>query len=412
MSRAACTPLIAPKPGRSPRLAVAAALALLIAAPAHAISTCELNGEHVNTSNGSTTAGKTGLIRCKDKDTGELQREEELKDGKFMGLVRHYQKGVLFREHRVNERGNRDGLAREFAGKPGGSNPLLREETYRNGTTVGRARSWHADGTVLRRVAMHDDEGRELASAEFTTQGKLRELRCAPQPLLAPDADDARWCGHGAQPGAVEFFNDAGVLTGRATHERGERRRSESLWGNGKPRVVVETTADGGSEKRHAEDGGLRAEKQWTGAGRERRTTLEREHFESGRVSLEKRYRPNAQDASRNELATEQSWYQNGQPKAKQELLPGPPNGPRERIDSGWHDNGQLAYEGRWRIEGRYRETALGVHKRYDDGGRLRGEQHHDERGRLTRERAFSETGAVLRDDEVFEDGSRKQYAK
>lgn len=396
---------------RPARLALCIAL-MACGAPALAITKCELNGEHINTSHGGMTAGKTGLIRCKDGDSGELQREQEIQNGKFMGLVRYYQGGVLKQEHRVNERGNRDGLAREFAGKTGASNPLLREETYRNGTTVGRVRTWHADGGALRRVSMHDDEGREQAAAEFTPQGKLRELRCAPQPLLAPDADDARWCGHGTQPGKVEFFNDAGALTGRASYQHGEPRYGESLWGNGKPRLVVETTADSGSEKRYAEDGGLRAEKQWIGSGRERRTTLEREHHESGRVSRERRYAADPQDPTRYELVSEQSWYQNGQPKSKQAYLPGAAKGPRERIDSSWHDNGQLAYEGRWRSEGRYRDVAVGVHKRFDANGRLAGEQFHDERGRLTRERVYDVNGALLRDDELFEDGSRKQYAK
>lgn len=386
-------------------------LALLLAMPAQAIITCELNGEQVNTANGSTTAGKTGLVRCRDSDTGELQREQELQNGRFIGLVRYYQKGVLLKEHRVNERGNRDGLAKEFAGKPG-ANPLLREETLRNGTTVGRLRTWHAEGGALRSVAMHDDKGQEQARAEFTREGRLRELRCASQPLLAPDADDARWCGHGGQPGSAEFFNDAGTLTGRATHERGELRRGEMLFANGKPRFVEERTRDGGRERRYAEDGALRAEKQWTGSGRERRTTLEREHFESGQLAVERLFRPSAQDPTRHELASEQSWYQNGQARAKQEYAQAGPAGARERSDTGWHDNGQLAYEGRWRSEGGWRDTPIGVHKRYAENGRLRSELHHDDRGRLTRERGYDDSGMLVRDDEVFEDGSRKRYAK
>ncbi|MFT3956509.1 MAG: hypothetical protein QM722_19635 [Piscinibacter sp.] len=120
---------------------------------AHAIQTCELNGVHVNPANGHTTAGKTGLMRCKDADSGVLQREQELRDGKFMGLVRFYRNGVLEQEHSVNERGNRDGVARTYAATAGAKNPLLREETMRNGTTVGLARSWHAGG-ALRRASL------------------------------------------------------------------------------------------------------------------------------------------------------------------------------------------------------------------------------------------------------------------
>ena len=44
-----------------------------------AIQVCELNGESIDTYNGNSTKGKTGLVRCKDKDTGVVQRETELK---------------------------------------------------------------------------------------------------------------------------------------------------------------------------------------------------------------------------------------------------------------------------------------------------------------------------------------------
>ncbi|MEO6856481.1 MAG: hypothetical protein ABI410_22895, partial [Rhodoferax sp.] len=89
--------------------------ALLCVGAAHAIQDCELNGESVNPNNGNTTAGKTGLMRCKDRDSGQLAREQELQNGRFMGLDRYYQKGKLQRERNVNERGNNHGLMRDFA---------------------------------------------------------------------------------------------------------------------------------------------------------------------------------------------------------------------------------------------------------------------------------------------------------
>ena len=86
------------------------ALMFVLIAPglAHAVQSCELNGQPVNTSNGNTTAGKTGLIRCRDAEGGPVVREEELQNGKFMGLVRRFREGVLEREHSVNEKGNRE----------------------------------------------------------------------------------------------------------------------------------------------------------------------------------------------------------------------------------------------------------------------------------------------------------------
>ncbi|MBK7532099.1 MAG: hypothetical protein IPI47_16285, partial [Piscinibacter sp.] len=82
---------------------------LMLALPlaSHAVQVCDLAGEHVNPANGHTTAGKTGLMRCREGEGGPLQREQELKDGKFVGVVRFYKNGVLERDYSVNERGNR-----------------------------------------------------------------------------------------------------------------------------------------------------------------------------------------------------------------------------------------------------------------------------------------------------------------
>ena len=188
----------------------ASGAALLFAGFAsHAVQVCELNGQWVNPAHGGTTAGKTGLMRCRDGEGGPVVREQELKNGVFMGIVRYYEKGVLKREHSVNEQGNRDGLAREYAATPGAANPLLREETYRNSNTVGIARSWYPAGQ-LKRVTFHDDAGREQASAEFTPQSQLSELRCGERPLLAPHVNDTAWCGHGGAPGQVTFYGDDG----------------------------------------------------------------------------------------------------------------------------------------------------------------------------------------------------------
>src|SRR5688500_11655155 len=95
--------------------ALAAALLALLPLGAQAVQDCELNGQSVNQANGNTTAGKTGLMRCKDRDSGELMREQQLQNGVFMGMVRYYEQGKLLKEHSVNARGNMEGPAREFS---------------------------------------------------------------------------------------------------------------------------------------------------------------------------------------------------------------------------------------------------------------------------------------------------------
>ncbi|MGJ7488721.1 toxin-antitoxin system YwqK family antitoxin, partial [Variovorax sp. LT2P21] len=132
----------------------AALFALLCATAAHAQLDCELNGRSVNPANGSSTAGKTGLLRCKDHATGELQREEQIQNGVSMGLVRIYEKGKLAKEHSLNAKGNLHGRAREFS--PTGR--VLRDATYDDGQERGLVRNFYPDGK-LRRAIFYPDTG-------------------------------------------------------------------------------------------------------------------------------------------------------------------------------------------------------------------------------------------------------------
>jgi antitoxin component YwqK of YwqJK toxin-antitoxin module len=382
---------------------------LPLAAPA--VQVCDIDGQHVNPSHGGTTAGKTGLMRCREGEGGPVVREQELRNGVFMGIVRYFKGGVLQREHSVNERGNRDGLAREFAATAGPANPILREETLRNSTTVGLARSWFANGQ-LRRASFHGDDGREQAVAEFTSQGQLSELRCATAPQLAPAADDAMWCGHAGGTATVPTYAANGTLRGRLTHERGELRRRETLWENGKLRDQAEIGREGGVERSFSAEGVKRREAQWIAqadsAGRARRiTVLDQEFHESGTLVRERRWQPDERGAS---LRSERRWYLNGQPRETIEMSAA--QGQPLQRETQFHDNGKPASEGTWRLTGRYDRQAVGVHRHFDDQGRPRLERHHDDKGRVIRERELDEAGRIIRDDELFEDGSRKAVGR
>ncbi|MEP7301977.1 MAG: hypothetical protein ABI699_10650 [Caldimonas sp.] len=382
-----------------------------LALPAPAVQVCELNGQHVNPSNGSTTEGKTGLMRCREGEGGPVAREQELQQGRFMGVVRYFKDGAIEREYSVNERGNRDGLAREWArAESGGKAVLVREETLRDSRTVGIARNWYPNGQ-LRRVAFHGDD-REQASAEFTPQGQLSELRCAARPVLGNDFDDKAACGFAGGASNVTLFGGKGVAKARLAFERGERRRSEQLWDSGAVRELQEAAAGGGVERSFAADGTKRREVQWTTLAGERPrriTTLDQEFHESGKLVRERRWLAGERGG---ELALEATWYLNGQPRQRSEfsVVDGRP----VRREIGFHDNGRKSAEGVWRIEtGRGRsESPSGAHQSFDVEGRLRGERIYDERGRIRRERELDERGTVVRDDEVFEDGSRKAVGR
>lgn len=84
---------------RAASIGFVAALGLLATSlAAHAVQDCEIAGTAVNPANGDTTRGRTGLMRCRDRDSGELQREQELRDGSFVGVVRHYSAGRIARD--------------------------------------------------------------------------------------------------------------------------------------------------------------------------------------------------------------------------------------------------------------------------------------------------------------------------
>ncbi len=385
---------------------------LAFATSAHAIQVCELNGQHVNPANGSTTAGKTGLMRCREDDGGPVVREQELKNGVFMGIVRYYKAGVLEREYSVNDKGNREGLAREYAATPGAANLLLKEETLRNGTTVGIARSWYPSGQ-LKRVSSSNEAGRVEAVAEFTPKGQLYEIRCFTRPLLAPHANDAEWCGfNGKGPSKVTLYGNDDRPRGFQSYEAGQLRKAESLFADGKPREQYEYTENGEIRRVFFADGVLRTESRFLKvAGRSGTDTFPaqvKDFHESGKLVRERRWAAPTESGAA--LALDQSWYLNGNPREKIEFVTA--NGRTEERSRRYHDNGQLAFEGTFVVTERKARIAAGIHKTYDTAGRLRGERYYDAKGLASRERELDEQGKVIRDDELFEDGSRKAYSR
>lgn len=398
---------------RHARLFVAGCF-MILSTTADAVQECEIDGVSVNPNNGNTTQGKTGIMRCRDGVGGPLQREQELQQGRFMGVVRFYRDGVLERDYRVNETGNRDGLSREFSppNAPGGKPVLVAEETARNSRTVGLSRRWYATGTP-KRVAFFDDAQHEVAVAEFNADGRLAELRCGDRPVLGPDFDDRTACGF-AGDSVVSAYGPKGIVRSRTTFRGGSIVRRESLWESGATRDLREQSTDGGSEKSFAADGVLRHETQWQSFGERLRVrTLERDFHISGQLVRERRWRVVERSGrSEGELASDESWYLNGQPKERIVYVTGAAQS--VRTVTRFHDNGARADEGTWAIgrSGSFRDDRtdrpIGAHRSFDPAGNLRGESVYDDSGKLVRERELDAGGTVLRDDEVFEDGSRK----
>ena len=392
----------------------------LVAGPSFAIQTCELDGQSISPNNGNTTAGKSGLMRCKDADSGAIVREQQLQNGRFMGVERYYQSGQVEREFSVDERGNKEGLSREWTiGAADGKRVLTREETDRNGSMVGLAKTWYPTGQ-RRRLAFYGDDGHEQASAEFTADGKLYDLRCTTRPVFGTDFDDRSACGFAGATTTV-LYGGQGQPSTRIAFDHGERRRTETLWDNGAVRELREIVGSGGIERSFSADGTKRHEVQWVvlaakdgGANGRRVNVLDQEFHESGKLIHERRWTPSDRGG---DLVSESRWYLNGQLSSLDQYVD--QGDKRTRRETGFHDNGKPSSEGTWLLADARSDRSssrsslpIGTHKTYDEQGRERGERLYDDRGRLTREREFDERGTLVRDDEVFEDGSRKSAGR
>ncbi|MGI4779935.1 MAG: hypothetical protein ACRYGA_17765 [Janthinobacterium lividum] len=384
---------------RSASIWLAVALGLSTSLAAHAVQDCELDGTAVNPANGDTTRGKTGLMRCRDRDSGQLEREQELRNGSFMGVVRHYSNGRVAREYSVDAKGNMNGRSREFY--PGGQ--LRRDAVYEDGHVIGLARSFHLNGQ-LRRGAFHADPGGERAAVEFTESGQLASLRCGDRPLLAPVFDDARLCGFDGAPSQVELFDARGGLRARITFVDGKRVRGERFYDNGRSESQDETV-DGLRTERRFSSEGVRRYELVSLAGERTFKQRELEYSERGTLVREQRWSPTGQA-----LADETN-YLNGQPRSR--TIYSGEGAARIAEVTEFQDNGQRATQGRFSSPApRGRLLPIGAHRRFDERGRMVAESVYDDKGRLVRERAWNDDGTPVRDDEVFEDGSRKVFAR
>jgi antitoxin component YwqK of YwqJK toxin-antitoxin module len=390
-----------------PRLALPRlALALLVAtaataAPAQVLD-CTLDGESVSPYNGATTAGRTGIMRCTEREGGALARETEYRAGRVHGLQRWYEKGVLRREHSVDARGNRDGLAREWTA----AGVLVSETRHADGATVGLRREWYDDGT-RRSVAHWGDDGERRGDAPsrlgFDRDGRLAELRCGPVPRLD---DEARLCGHDGVARPVEL-HARGRVVARVTYLRGQLQRRELLREDGTPAEVEVRDGTHATVRRFGPDGTVRRETESVDGRRVREATFS----ERGTPLTERRWSEGLPER-------ESEWYLNGQPRSERvyERRADGPSGQARIVghaDRAYHDTGRVAAEGRWAgADARGARTVpVGPHRAYDDSGRLVAERVYDDRGRITRERDWDGSGRLVRDDEVYEDGSRKRTA-
>lgn len=368
--------------------------------PAPSSQDCEINGVAVNPAVARNLRGKSGLMRCVDHDTGVVQREQEVQNGRFTGLVRSFAEGQLQKEYSVNSRGNNHGRTREFA--PGGQ--VVRDTLYDNGAIVGFSRRFHPNGQ-LQRGTIYNAVGSEIASVEFTANGQLSNLNCADKPMMAPAFDDVRACGFFGGPSQLEFFSPTGTVRARARFLAGKRIGLDTLRDNGRMVLQEEVTTTQRIERTFAADGTKRREMQWNVTGSAPVQEREQEFAANGVLVRDRRW-------AAGELASEMIYYQSGQLRRKAEYKDTGAGTPRILAMSEFYDSGTLSSEGAFANTSRYALTPVGVHRRYDTQGKLRAEAIYDERGRTVRERLFDDAGQPVTEDTAMDDAARKLFTK
>ncbi len=361
------------------------ALCMLPYGVTRAAQDCELNGERVNPDNGSTYAGKTGVMKCVDRETRKFLREEEYRNGRAIG----YRKSVDFSGNvsvgTYNEQGNRDGEFKQF--DPEGT--LIAEERYANGDTVGMQTYYHKNKQVRRRSFNEPRKG-SLASIEYNDRGQLMQLRCADKSLLG---EDRGLCGFDGRIADVMLHNAKGDVVAKARYENGKRLSLTAFDAQGAVARSEEAQGERRTLREHFPDGPLRLETVVTGNRKE----SERELAKSGQPLRETRW----QDGR---MTEETLWYLNGQQKSKTRYER-EGNRVLVKAEEFW-DNGKM----RARTVRDERRSFVGMQQSFNESGALESEATY-EQGKLTRKKNYKD-GKLVLDEEYFEDGSRKSMRK
>ncbi len=398
-----------------------AALVSTLAGAAGAVPRCEVGGKSVSPYNGNTTAGVTGLMRCKEESTGLLTSEQELRGGVFVGLQRLYDaKGNLQRERTINERGNTDGVEKEFW--PNGQ--LRSQSSQANGRPRGAAKAFYDNGKMER--ASFTLDGQVLVALAWDKAGHLIDALCSQTSVLA---EDRKLCGF-----------DGKVQT--ALFQNGTRRELRTLE---QGKIIEATTFRTGLGAQTASEpstvwaelafqNGQRWHRVYNteGAANGKNVLREERLYEPGRNAAGNEYRVTSSEGrlqwskawGANEQLIEQIRYANGRPieterwylngAMKEKISITHDSGGNKSVRESYDDAGRLTARERLLTVGGNREQLLGVQQSFHSNGKPAQEDTYsalDERGRtrLVARKQWDESGALLADDEVLEDGSRKR---
>ena len=367
---------------------------------------CDINYQPVNPSNGNTTAGKTGLMRCFEKDTDKLRYEQEYNKGKAQGLTRHYKEGKVASEVYRDPKGH-PYLSRRF--HPNGQLEREEKELSNDGkTSVETTHTYYEDGQLQR--VNYQENNSEKAVIEFLADGRLADLRCGAKSLVE---EDAKPCGFSGGPSEVSFFSARYGLVGTASYDDGRLLWQKRMDGEGRVNYS-ETTEDRQRVARwYFESGAPQAEVVFSP---EDSATMLRplgriRYWLAETVSTEREWGENNQlikeiKRSQGYTDSQSEWYLNGQPKLVARYRYADKGTRSEsavaEIES-YSDLGKLVS-----VERRTDDKLVGKQEYFDEAGRKQSEEIYDEKGRRIASKTFDAAGNVIKEEAFHADGSRK----
>ncbi len=363
-----------------------------LSAPAFAISECTVNGKPVNPSNGATTEGLTGLMIC--REDGRVIREEELRDGKYIGVRRFFERDGSVKESHINERGNRDGA---YVEKDAQGTVRL-EGQYSDGDGIGLFRKFYAGGK--REKIWWQEKARTSASIEHNPDGSLREIRCGERSYFAEDRGP---CGFEGKAVKNDLYSSRGKLAARQTWQTGKLLAMERFHESGvlAGQALVE---DGRRVHRdYAENGKKRSEIVYepdtAGLFDRSPNRVEREFGPTGQLVHQSRFQNGVEVEA-------EDWFLNGK-RGRRMSAESAGRGAIRNIEH-YRDDGTLVRRERNRAGVR-----LGIQQHLHPNGKVAQEDRYElrEGGRgsyLAARKTWDENGKALTDDQFFEDGSRK----
>jgi antitoxin component YwqK of YwqJK toxin-antitoxin module len=328
-------------------------LVLPLCAQAHR---CVINGEEVNPDNGSTTAGKTGILTCWHDD-GKKMYEQELRNGEHLGLDRRYGFDGSISERQVNANGNSEGPAKEFY--PDGK--LKSEGSYSNGSAVGLHKSYDKKGQLAGLHFYPKAGARAAVGIEYDEGGHVHTLSCAKQSLIP---EDRALCGFEGRSMEVSLYQHGRVVE-KQTLRDGSVLRVEGYDDKGRIEESAEVTPKG---------------------------RIARRYYDSGK--------PSEESIVEGDYEIQKSaWYMNGALRSK--LVTEPKERDARSVEERYADSGMLS-----RREERRGERLVHT-EQFDEKGTRTEEFLYDD-GRARLHRKFGPDGSVLLEEELYPDGSRK----